>query len=107
MQMMLKGMFHKITIDKDGNISDTGNIPYYLKLCEGSRVTLTKNMDKSDCLINGAIGTAFKIHRQATSAKPSGVIFVRFDDPEAGRNSMSNHHCDELKYCVPVEAVFL
>ena len=66
----------KITIDKDGNISDIGNLPYYPKLCEGSRVMLTKNVDISDCLINGAIGTAVKIHRRATSAKPSGVIFV-------------------------------
>ena len=66
---------------------------------------LTKNVDISDCLINGAIGTAVKIHRRATSAKPSGVIFVQFDDPEAGSNSMSSHRQDELKDCAPNEAV--
>ena len=97
----VKTNLRKITIDKDGNISDIGNLPYYPKLCEGSRVMLTKNVDISDCLINGAIGTAVKIHRRATSAKPSGVIFVQFDDPEAGNDSMSSHRHDELKDCAP------
>ena len=62
---------------------------------------LTKNVDISDCLINGAISTAVKIHRRATSEKPSGVIFVQFDDPEAGNDSMSSHRHDELKDCAP------
>ena len=101
----VKTNLHKITIDKDANISDTRNLPYCLKLCEGSRVMLTKNMDISHCLINGAIGTAVKIHRRAASRKPSGVLFVYFDDPEAGNKSKSNCCRDELKDCVPTEAV--
>ena len=64
-----------------------------------------KSMDISDSLINGAIGTAIKIHRQAASAKTPGIIFVWFDDPEAGNKSKSNCCCDELKDCVPTEAV--
>ena len=108
MRMMLKGMsksnFHKITIDKDANISDNGNLPYCLKLCEGSRVMLTKNMDISDHFINGANGTAVKVHRRAASTKASEIIFVWFDDPEASSKSKSNRRHDELKDCVPIEA---
>ena len=62
-------------------------------------------MDISDRFINGANGTAVKIHRQAASTKPSGVLFVRFDDPEAGKKSKSNRRHDELKDCVLIEAV--
>ena len=35
---------HKITISKDAPISETGNLPYCLKLCEGSRVMLTLSL---------------------------------------------------------------
>ena len=66
---------------------------------------LTKNMDVSDRFINGAIGTAVKIHRRAAGTKPSGVIFVRFDDPEAGNKSKINCYRDELKDGVLIEAV--
>ena len=101
----VKTNFHKITIDKDANISDTGNLPYCLKLCEGSRIMLTKNMDISDRFINGAIGTAVKIHRRAASTKPSGVTFVLFGGSEAGSKSKSNRRRDELKDCVLIETV--
>ena len=94
---------HKITISKDAPISETGNLPYSLKLCEGSRVMLTKNMDVSDRLINGSIGTVVKIHRRAGSTNPSGVIFVKFDDPDAGNKTKSNRRQKELKDCVPIE----
>ena len=39
------------------------------------------------------------------SAKPSGVTFVQFDDPETGNSSMSSHRHDELKDCAPNEPV--
>ena len=94
---------HKITISKDAPISETGNFSYCLKLCEGSRVMLTKNMDVSDRLINGSIGTVVKIHRPAGSTNPTGVIFVKFVDPEAGNRTKSNRRQKELKDCVPIE----
>ena len=64
---------------------------------------LTKNMDVCDRLINGSIGTVVKIHRRAGSTNPSGVIFVKFDDPEAGNKTKSNRRQKELKDCVPIE----
>ena len=62
-------------------------------------------MDVSDRFINGAIGTAVKIHRRAASTKPSGVTFARFDGSEAGNKSKSNRRRDELKDCVLIETV--
>lgn len=101
----VKTNLHKITVSKDAPISDTGNLPYCLQLCESLRAMLTKNMDISDHLINGAIGTIVHIHRQQASTKPSGVIFVRFDDKKAGNNKKSDRRRHELKDCVPIEVV--
>lgn len=95
---------HKINVKANASISDTGNLPYCLKICEGSRVMMTKNIDISDRLINGAIGTVVKIHRRVGSTNPSGIIFVKFDDPEAGNKTKNNRLCQELKNCVPIES---
>ena len=81
---------HTINVKPDAAISDTGNLPYCLKICHGSRVMLTDNADVSDHLINGSIGTVVKIHRRQDSTSPTGVIFVKFDDPVAGNKRKSN-----------------
>jgi hypothetical protein len=94
---------HTINVRKDAPISETGNLPYSLQICEGSRVMLTVNLDISDHLINGAIGTVVKIHRRQDSTNPSGIIFVKFDDPVAGNKTKSNRRSAELKECVPIE----
>ena len=93
-----------ISLKKDTPISETGNLPYSLEICEGSRVMLTVNMDVSDHLINGMIGTVVKIHRRLDSTSPSGIIFVKFDDPVAGNKYKSNRYRSDLKDCVPIEA---
>ena len=65
---------------------------------------MTDNADVSDHLINGSIGTVVKIHRRQDSTSPTGVIFVRFDDPVAGNKRKSNRLRAELKDCVPIES---
>ena len=95
---------HTIKVKPDAAISETGNLPYCLKICNGSRVMLTDNADVSDHLINGSIGTVVKIHRRQDSTSPIGVIFVRFDDPVAGNKRKSNRLRAELKDCVPIES---
>ena len=65
---------------------------------------MTKNIDISDRLINGAIGTVEKIHRREGSTNPSGIIFVKFDDTEAGNKLKSNRLRPDLKDCVPIES---
>ena len=94
---------HTINIRQDAPISETGNLPYCLQICEGSRVMLTVNLDIGDHLINGSIGTAIKIHRRPDSTNPSGIIFIKFDDPIAGNKIKSNRLIPELKDCVPIE----
>ena len=94
---------HAINIRQDVPISETGNLPYCLQICEGSRVMLTVNLDIGDHLINGSIGTVVKIHRRPDSTHPSGIIFVKFDDQIAGNKLKSNRRLPELKDCVPIE----
>ena len=94
-----------VNIRKDAAISERGNLPSCIDICEGSRVMLTVNLDVSDHLINGAIGTVIKIHRRQDSTKPSGIIFVKFDDPNAGNNSKINRYRGDVKSCVPIEKI--
>ena len=60
-------------------------------------------MDVCDHLINGVIGTVVKIHQRLDSTSPSGIIFVRFEDPVAGNKYKSNRYCSDLKDFVPIE----
>ena len=94
---------HVINVRNDAPISETGNLPHCLKICERSRVMLTVNLDICDHLINGSIGTVVKIHRRPETITPSGIIFVKFDDPVAGNKMKSNRRIPELKDCVPIE----
>ena len=87
----VKTNLHKITIDKDANLSDTGNLPYSLKLGEELRVMLAKNIDISDCLKNRAIGNTVEFHRRASSTNQLGVIFVRFDNSVTVAHAMTVH----------------
>ena len=108
LKMDITTNLHKVNhyiVRKDAAISETGNLPSCIEICEGSRVMLTVNLDVSDHLINGAIGTVIKIHRRQDSTKPSGIIFVKFDDPNAGNNSKSNRYRGDLKDCVPIEKI--
>ena len=62
----------------------TGGLDYRIDLKKGAGVMLTTNLNVEDRLINGRIGTIVKIRINAVSGKPD-VIYVRFDDQNAGR----------------------
>ena len=65
--------------------SKTGGLDYEILVKEGARVMLTTNICISDRLINGQIGTVFKIDMNQNTQKPT-VVYIKFDDPNAGKD---------------------
>ena len=58
--------------------SETGGLDTKILIKENARVMLTTNVDISDRLINGQLGTVIKVSVDNVSNKPS-TIFVKFD----------------------------
>ena len=84
--------------------SETGGLDFEIHIKEGARVMLTTNIDITDRLINGQIGTVVKINVNQRNQKPT-VIFVKFDDNKAGNISIQK--CGNLfareNRAVPIE----
>ena len=51
---------------------------------------ITKNISISDRLINGQMGTVFKIDVNQNTQKPT-VLYIKFDDPNAGKDLITTH----------------
>ena len=84
-----------VNIPDQPSISGTGNLPKIFKIKVGARVMLTDNMDLAGCLINGSTGTV--VHVSIPSSSPlSGVIYVTFDDKNAG-SSLENFKENQKK----------
>ena len=91
-----------IAIPDNISLSQTSNLPAELKLCVGTRVMLTDNINMFDKLINGSVGTVK--HLDIRSNSLCSTIYVKFDDPKA-ENSMKDRRLrNESKECVPVTA---
>ena len=86
--------------------SETGGLDYELHSKETARVMLTANIDISDRLINGQIGTVVKIYVNPNTQRPS-IIFIKFDDDKAGQNMINNSNNQYAKEhkVVPVEPI--
>ncbi|CAB4017810.1 Hypothetical predicted protein, partial [Paramuricea clavata] len=88
--------------------SKTGGLDTEIVIKENARVMLTTNVDISDRLINGQLGTVIRVTVDNTSNKPS-TIFVKFDDCNAGasaiRKSSSSFARDN--HAVPVQPVLV
>ena len=68
------------------------NLPAKLKLCVGARVMLTENINVSNRLIKGSIGT---------------VKYLVLDDPKAVNSSKGKRLRSELKECIQITATIL
>ena len=79
----------KVTVSDSENISKTANLPTILQICIGARVLLTHNVDTEDKLINGSLGTV-KIIDRVMNNRPTGTIFIKFDDERAGNRKKLN-----------------
>lgn len=86
--------------------SETGGLDYELHLKETARVMLTANIDISDRLINGQIGTVVKIYVNPNTQRPS-IIFIKFDDDKARQNMINNSNNQYAKEhkVVPIEPI--
>ena len=86
--------------------SFTGGLDFEIHIKESARVMLTSNIDISDRLINGQLGTVAKISVNEISGKPS-IIYVKFDDDLAG-DSLINKSGDLFAVenkVVPIRAI--
>ena len=63
--------------------SYTGGLDLEVSIKEGARVMLTNNVDISDRLINGQLGTVARILVNEVTQKPT-IVYVKFDDEYAG-----------------------
>ena len=91
-----------VTVPDDKSVSETKGLPKTLTVCVGARVMLTKNIDISDHLVNGATGIICFLHFSKHSPL-NGEIYVKFDEEKVGNKLKSNKY-PALKDCVPILA---
>ena len=85
--------------------SETGGLDYVI-LIKGATVMLTSNISIGDRLINGQMGTVFKIDVNQNTQIPT-VLYIKFDDQNAGKdliNTCGKPFARENKV-VPIEPV--
>ena len=92
---------HEIVRIRNANQSQTCELSSNLLLKSGARVLLTSNIDISDRLINGQIGTITKF--QCVTHGTINKIYVRFDDTLTGAKSLPSGRNDEEHNPVAVE----
>ena len=78
-----------------GSKSKTGGLPQQLKLKKGAKVMLTTNVDISDRLTNGQLGTiiGFKLYQN----NKVETTYTKFDDQQVGLNA-KRQSADPLAY---------
>ena len=92
----------KIPIDLA--ISSTGNLKKSLRMCEGAKIMITKNLDVGDKLINGTLATIKKLDRVGNDMNwyPKGRVYIICDDESAGNKYKDSRLIQGLKDCVPI-----
>ena len=85
---------------KTAKPSETGNLPYLLRLKVNARVMLTTNVDVDDRLVNGKIGSIadFKFQEQQVI-----TIYVHFDDQQAVLRKMAKDPVARSTTWAPIE----
>ena len=92
-----------VSLPDNTNLNQTANLPGKLKVCVGARLMLTDNINISDRLINGSIGTVKYLQLNSRNLL-AGKIYVKFDDRNAGNSLKDRRLRGELKECVPISA---
>ena len=95
----------KFVLPKD--FQKTGRLFEVFEVKKSARVMLTHNIDVTDGLTNGAMGTV--THVQANNGEVTS-IFVKFDHNQVGtmarRNSATNHICKDSVSIHRIQATF-
>ena len=63
--------------------SETGRLDYEILVKERARIMLTTNISISDRLINGQIGTIFKIDVK-NDTRNRNILYIKLNDSNAG-----------------------
>ena len=87
---------------------ETSNLLKVLNIKIGAHVMLTNNIDVTDGLTNGAMGTVTKVIKKdnAQEGKQSHCVLLKFDSNTVGRHAIANggyqHLCDKS---VPIKKI--
>ena len=74
---------HEIERVLSKGCSYTDGLDLEVSIKEGARVMLTNNVDISDRLLNGQLGTVARILVNEVTEKPT-IVYIKFDDEDAG-----------------------
>lgn len=77
-------------VEMPDNPNRTGGLRQYVKLSKNARVMITKNIDTSDGLVNGAQGTIIGFYPPPPEDSPNYIpvfVLVEMDDPTIGANT--------------------
>ena len=91
----------KIKEALDRNQTDTGGLASVIKIKVNSRVMLTVNVDLSDRLVNGQLGTVKHISKNLKGEVTK--IYIKFDDAGAGQKKVNKDTFAKQHSWVPVE----
>ena len=89
----------KINDIRKKNYTDTGGLLRYLGMKVGARIMLTTNMDISDRLVNGQLGTV----KHFTLLNGQWQIYILFDDVNAGNERKNGDNFARRIGYVPIE----
>ena len=81
-------------------MSETGNLESQLKLKIGAQVMLTSNLEIDDRLVKGLVGTVKQIKYENNEVS---VVYVKFNDNNAGREPMYSDVTAQQHNWVPVK----
>ena len=87
----------------DWNQTDNGGLASVIKIKVNSRVMLTVNVDLSDRLVNGQLGTAISKHISKNLNDKVTKIYIKFEDGGAGQNKINKDTFTKQHSWVPVE----
>ena len=79
---------------------DTGNLASVLNLKVGAKVMLTINIDLEDRLVNGLVGKVMYLRYVNDEVK---VIYVKFNDQNAGQQAIQSDILARQRNCVPIQ----
>ncbi|XP_030828689.1 uncharacterized protein LOC100890415 [Strongylocentrotus purpuratus] len=85
----------------------TGGLPHVLELKVGSRVMLTRNMDVTDGLVNGALGTVVDFVECNPPASNPKAVLIQFDNPTVGSALRLSIHYGTSQHttAVPIQRI--